>query len=209
MAKIIRYDGHGIGSNCYLFSDDDQTASVVIDPSAAPESVAPFFGPILPTVKAILLTHAHADHMFALKKWKEATGAPILIGRFDRYAMKNPEANVASLLGLPTGDFGDADGNLEDGEEIAVGSEKLTVLHTPGHTAGSLCFLSSDAIFSGDTLFALGGVGRTDFFGGSEEALADSVSQLLALSSSLRVYPGHGPETTIGRERQYHGYRNP
>ena len=209
MAKIIRYECRGIGSNCYLFYDDDATASVVIDPSAAPETVAPVFGPILPTVRAILLTHAHADHMFALKKWKEATGAPILIGRFDRYAMSDPEANVAYLLGLRSGDFGDADRSLEDGEEIAVGHEKLTVLHTPGHTSGSVCYLASDALFSGDTLFALGGVGRTDFFGGSDEALADSISQLLALSPSLRVYPGHGPETTIGRERQYHGYRNP
>ncbi|MBO4283405.1 MAG: MBL fold metallo-hydrolase [Clostridia bacterium] len=209
MAKIIRYDSHGLGSNCYLFSDDNKTASVVIDPSAAPETVAPVFGPILKSVRAILLTHAHADHMLALKKWKAATGAPILVGKYDRYALSDPEANVSSLLGLQSGDFGNADRSLEDGEEIAVGSEKLTVLHTPGHTPGSLCFLSSDALFSGDTLFALGGVGRTDFFGGSEDAIEDSISELLALSPSLRVYPGHGPETTIGRERNYHRYRNP
>lgn len=209
MGRIIRFEGRGIGSNCYLFSDDDITASVVIDPSAAPETTAPVFGSIFPTVRAILLTHAHADHLLALKKWKAATGAPVLIGRLDRYALRDPEANVASLLGLLSGDFGDADRGLENGEEIAVGAEKLTVLHTPGHTAGSVSYLSSDALFTGDTLFSLGGVGRTDFFGGSEESLSDSVARLLALPPTLRVFPGHGPDTTIGRERNYHGYRIP
>ena len=208
MGRIIRFEGRGIGSNCYLFSDDDATASVLIDPSASPETTAQAFGAYVPTVKAILLTHAHADHLFALKKWREATGAPVLIGRFDRYALRDSEANVASLFGLP-GDFGDADRGLEDGEEIAVGRDKLTVLHTPGHTVGSVCYLSSDALFSGDTLFSLGGVGRTDFFGGSDESLAESVARLLALPPTLRVYPGHGPETTVERERIYHGYRIP
>ena len=208
MGRIIRFEGRGFGSNCYLFSDDDGASSVVIDPSASPDSTSTAFGALLPTVKAILLTHAHADHMLALKEWKETTGAPVLVGRFDRYALRDREANVAYLFGLP-GDFGDADRSLDDGEAIAVGDEKLTVLHTPGHTAGSVCFLSRDALFSGDTLFSQGGVGRTDFFGGSDEALADSVARLLALSPSLRVFPGHGPETTVERERIYHGYRIP
>ena len=207
MSRIICFQGRGIGSNCYLFSDDAKTSSVVIDPSASPESVAPVFGPILPTLKAILLTHAHADHMLALKKWKEATGAPIFIGRFDRYAISDPNANVADLIGLASGVFGDADGVLEDGDVIDVGNEKLTVLHTPGHTVGSVSFLANDDVFTGDTLFSLGGVGRTDFFGGSEDALNASVQRLLALPETVRVHPGHGPLTTIGRERIYHGYR--
>ena len=206
MGRIVQFDGRGIGSNCYLFSDDECENAVVIDPSASPETTAHLFGHVTPIIRAILLTHAHADHMLALKKWKEATGAPVLIGRYDKYAVNDPMANVADLLGLPSGDFGEADRGLEDGEEIAVGREKLRVLYTPGHTAGSVCYLSSDSLFSGDTIFSLGGVGRTDFFGGSDESLADSVKRILSLPPTVTVYPGHGRKTTVALERIYHAY---
>lgn len=206
MGRIVQFDGRGIGSNCYLFSDDECENAVVIDPSASPETTAHLFGHVTPIIRAILLTHAHADHMLALKKWKEATGAPVLIGRYDKYAVNDPMANVADLLGLPSGDFGEADRGIEDGEEIAVGREKLRVLYTPGHTAGSVCYLSSDALFSGDTIFSLGGVGRTDFFGGSDESLADSVKRILLLPPTVTVYPGHGRKTTVALERIYHAY---
>ncbi len=206
MGRIVQFDGRGIGSNCYLFSDDECENAVVIDPSASPETTAHLFGHVTPIIRAILLTHAHADHMLALKKWKEETGAPVLIGRYDKYAVNDPMANVADLLGLPSGDFGEADRGLEDGEVIAVGREKLRVLYTPGHTAGSVCYLSSDALFSGDTIFSLGGVGRTDFFGGSEESLADSVKRILSLPPTVTVYPGHGRKTTVALERIYHAY---
>ena len=206
MGRIVQFDGRGIGSNCYLFSDDECENAVVIDPSASPETTAHLFGHVTPIIRAILLTHAHADHMLALKKWKEATGAPVLIGRYDKYAVNDPMANVADLLGLPSGDFGEADRGLEDGEVIAVGREKLRVLYTPGHTAGSVCYLSSDALFSGDTIFSLGGVGRTDFFGGSDESLADSVKRILSLPPTVTVYPGHGRKTTVALERIYHAY---
>ena len=206
MGRIVQFDGRGIGSNCYLFSDDECENAVVIDPSASPETTAHLFGHVTPIIRAILLTHAHADHMLAFKKWKEATGVPVLIGRYDKYAVNDPMANVADLLGLPSGDFGEADRGLEDGEVIAVGREKLRVLYTPGHTAGSVCYLSSDALFSGDTIFSLGGVGRTDFFGGSDESLADSVKRILSLPPTVTVYPGHGRKTTVALERIYHAY---
>ena len=206
MGRIVTFESRGIGSNCYLFWDDEGENAVVIDPSASPETTSSVFGHAIPFIRAILLTHAHADHMLALGKWKAATGAPILIGRYDRSAMRDENANVAALLGLSAGDYGDADSGLEDGDEIAVGREKLTVLHTPGHTAGSVCYRSDKALFSGDTVFALGGVGRTDFFGGSDVSLAESIREILSLPSDLTVYPGHGPKTTIALERIYHSY---
>ncbi len=206
MGRIVTFEGRGIGSNCYLFWDDAGENAVVIDPSASPETTAPVFGHAIPYIRAILLTHAHADHMMNLRKWREATGASVLIGRYDRYATSDPVANAADLLGLPTGDYGDADRGLEDRDEITVGREKLTVLHTPGHTVGSVCYLSSEALFSGDTLFAFGGFGRTDLFGGSDESLAGSVRSLLSLPTDVTVYPGHGPKTDIARERIYHSY---
>lgn len=206
MSVILTYRGGGIGSNCYLFSDDERRNAVLIDPSASPETTAQAFEGYSGTIRAILITHAHADHLLSLRKWKEKTCAPVLIGKFDRYALSDPEANVAALLGLPDGDFGDADWGLEDGEEIRVGSETLTVLHTPGHTVGSVSYLSKTAVFTGDTVFRLGGVGRTDFFGGSEDALFDSVIRILSLPPELAVYPGHDAPTTIARERIYHNY---
>ena len=187
--------------------DDEQKNAVVIDPSVSPSDAISGFGPILPAIHAILLTHAHADHMIALRDWKKTTGAPVLIGEFDLPAMKDPTANVAALLGFDFADFGQADRGLKDGEIIRFGDEVLTVLHTPGHTVGSVCYLSRDAIFSGDTLFAYGGVGRTDFFGGSPPALDASLSRLFSLDPTFTVYPGHGPQTKLAKEKVYHSFR--
>ena len=138
MSVIRSVEGHGTASNCYLFLDDAGENAAIIDPSVQIDEALPVFGPILPIVRAILLTHAHADHLIALREWKEATGAPVLIGESDLYALNDPIANVADLLGFESDDFGQADRGLVNGEKIGIGDETLTILHTPGHTVGSV-----------------------------------------------------------------------
>ena len=203
--NIISVYSNRYGSNCYLALDDTMQNAVVIDPSAPVEAAVSTLG-FLPRVQAILLTHGHADHFLSLRDWKEKTGAPVLIGKADAYALGNPDANCATLLGL--GDFRqpEPDGMLSDGDEIALGSESLSVISTPGHSCGSVCYYAKGHLFSGDTIFADGGVGRSDLFGGDEAVLYSSIGELLTLPSETVVYPGHGPRTTIGEQKPFHSY---
>jgi glyoxylase-like metal-dependent hydrolase (beta-lactamase superfamily II) len=157
-------------------------------------------------VSAIILTHAHFDHIGAVAEVVAATGAPIYIHALDsrRLTSAEPGGTGGALFGFdhvsPP-----ADRELEDGEVLQAGTLRLEVLHTPGHTAGGISLLATDSagpphLFSGDTLFA-GSVGRTDFPAGDASALAHSIASKLApLPAETIVHPGHGPETTVGRE---------
>lgn len=194
-----------MGSNCYVVLDDSQRHAVVVDPSFSYDRVVALLG-FTPDFQGILLTHGHADHMLSLKNWRESTGASVMIGQADAYALDDPQASCASLLGLGNRRFGEPDVRLSDGEEIAVGSERLRVISTPGHSYGSLCYYCTGHLLSGDTLFASGGIGRSDLFGGDESALHASVALLMKLPRNTVVYPGHGPETTIGNEICFHRY---
>ncbi|MDR2519931.1 MAG: MBL fold metallo-hydrolase [Eubacteriaceae bacterium] len=154
-------------------------------------------------VSAIVLTHAHSDHVLGAPRFKEELGCPILIGRQDAgdlgSALASPLANQEAIPFQ-------ADRLLCDGDAIAVGDEFLTVMETPGHTRGSVCLLAPGALFSGDTLFCEG-IGRTDFEGGSERDIVQSIQRLFReVGDSVPVYPGHGEATTIGHEKSYNPY---
>jgi glyoxylase-like metal-dependent hydrolase (beta-lactamase superfamily II) len=152
------------------------------------------------TLKCILTTHGHWDHFGENASVAEHTGAPIAVHPLDAHRLTNPQPLWAPFEIPPCVPAVE----LAEGGEVRFGEIRLTVLHTPGHTEGSVCLWSADEglLFSGDTLFAAGW-GRTDLPGGSDEQLVESLARLATLEDSVRVLPGHGRETTIGRERAW------
>ncbi len=181
------------GANCCLVFDNKNNA-VVIDPGEEATRILRNIEEKQLSVKAILLTHAHFDHMGAVKQLQASTDAPLWVHEKEVPALTDRRF---SMMPIPCSLA--ADRVLHDGEQVTVGDLVFTVLHTPGHTAGSVCFLCEDTLFSGDTLFACG-VGRTDFVGGDSRALWNSLQRLSQLPPHTRVVAGHGEETTIGAE---------
>ncbi|MCD6364103.1 MAG: MBL fold metallo-hydrolase [Synergistetes bacterium] len=194
-------------SNTYLLIDDSEGKAIVIDPGGDPSPIIDFLQESGADLLYILNTHGHADHIAGNGALKEAfPQAKILIHENDACMLTSPAINLSVWLGKVVVSP-EADGYLSEGDEIEVGSLKLEVIHTPGHTAGSVClYLKGESIlFSGDTLFYRS-VGRTDFPGGSWGALISSIKEkLFKLPLSTRVCPGHGDETSIGEEM----YENP
>src|SRR3990172_9197109 len=186
-------------TNCYLLSDSASREALVIDPGGEPEPVLDTLEEKGLKLKLIINTHGHGDHTWGDALLKEKTGAPLLIHGADAEMLISD--NPGSFLHGFSESACRADRLLAEGEKVALAGRKigLTVLHTPGHTPGSICLLGDGFIFVGDCLFA-GGVGRTDLAGGSDEEMARSLQRLAGLPPELKVYPGHGPETTIGQE---------
>jgi len=177
-------------TNCFLVADSKSKEAIIIDPGFDRNSEAAIVvGDAKRNgfkIKFIVNTHGHPDHTSGNRRIKEATGAPLLIHEDDAPLLTNALA----------------DKTLRDGDLLEFGNIKLRVLHTPGHTEGSICLLGSDIVFSGDTLFA-GLMGRYDQPGGSLEAIMNSIkNKLMILPDHVKVYPGHGPTSTIGEERR-------
>lgn len=172
-------------SNCYILGCKETKEGAVIDPGDEVPRIVNEITRSGLTITHILLTHGHIDHVGGVADLKRAIRAPVLIHKKD------------------VGDLGiEPDGYLSDGQEIQVGNYTLKIIHTPGHTPGCVCIHAPGVVFTGDTLFA-GSIGRSDLPGGNHEQLIEGVvKKIFTLGDELRVYPGHGPHTTIGRERQ-------
>lgn len=199
-----------LACNCSVVGDPDTREAVVIDPGDEVERILEVLAKHDLKVRALVNTHAHIDHVGGLHKLRAATGAPVLMhpDDLDLYRMLDVQAE---MIGIPVPALTKVDGLLSDGDTLSWGKYRAEVLHTPGHTRGSLCLYLPGAeesnardrkLFSGDTLFA-GSIGRTDLWGGSLEQILRSLhTRLLALPDDTVVYPGHGPATTIGQERE-------
>lgn len=193
-----------LATNCYLAADENGNAAV-IDPGDGAQEILARAAQEGLTIAAILLTHAHYDHMLAAAEVRTATGAPVCVYADDQPALTDPVRSLTAFFAPGRMPELTADRVVREGDVIEAGGLRFTVLHTPGHTPGSCCYLCRRTLFSGDTLF-MDSEGRTDFPGGDPHALAASLRRLAALEGDYAVYPGHGPATTLSRERAENPY---
>ena len=186
------------GSNCYLVGDEDTKEGMIIDPGDDGSSIMKQVKALGLSIKIIVLTHSHIDHVGGLADVKKATGAVIAIHENEApFLLKQPR--LMEFM-PPTPPSPPADRLLKDGDVITVGKLKFKVLHTPGHTSGGICLLGDGIVFTGDTLFNYS-IGRADFPGSDYDQEINSIrSKLMTLPDETKVYPGHGPATTIGQE---------
>ncbi|HEX2799888.1 MAG TPA: MBL fold metallo-hydrolase [Thermoanaerobaculia bacterium] len=194
--------------NCAIVADPATREAVVVDPGDEPDRILEALAGAGLRAVALIHTHAHFDHVGCSALLKRITGAPILMHAGDRPLYQNLAAQ-GQTFGLSLDAPGVIDRTLVGGDRVACGKGELQVIHTPGHTPGSLCFRmpgeDGDVLFSGDTLFRRS-IGRTDLWGGSTPQILESIrDRLLTLPGGLRVIPGHGDETTIADE----GKKNP
>lgn len=190
-----------LACNCYVVGDDVTSQAIVIDPGDDADAIAASLAARELSVTAIVATHAHFDHVLAAERLRALTGAPFHLHGDDLPLLEWMQESVRMFLGAESGPPPEVDTGAREGDVVAAGTVRLEVVHTPGHSPGSISLVSDEAVFSGDTLFA-GSVGRTDLPGGDTKSLVDAVrSKLFALPGDLPVYPGHGPATTLDAER--------
>jgi hydroxyacylglutathione hydrolase len=196
--------------NCTILGDEVTREAMVVDPGDnIPEILSRLHKHGL-TLRQIVVTHAHIDHVGGAAQLRKATGAPVVMNQQDLGLLGMMEMQ-AGWLGVPTPEVAPPDASAEDGQTIGLAALPAQVLHTPGHTQGSICLLFPDQhlLLAGDTLFA-GSIGRTDLPGGDGHQILRSLrDRLLVLPDATRVVPGHGPETTIGEERQSNPFLQP
>ena len=189
--------------NCSVIGDEASQQAIVIDPGDEVQQILDLIEKHNLQVKQIVITHAHIDHVGGAMKLRAATGAPILLNQNDYTLLKMLDMQAA-WVGMRSPGKVEIDQSLGQADTVKAGSLVAQVLHTPGHTEGSIClyFPAENKLIAGDTLFA-GSIGRTDLPGGSYERIIDSIhDRVLALPDETIVVPGHGPLTTIGEERE-------
>ena len=199
MLKVKRYSVGNLRANCYILHNAEENVSAIVDPggeSAKLEEAIKKIG----KVKYIFLTHGHFDHISEAKKYKDMTGAKIVIGKDEEKFLSDSSLNLSAKYSRsPISPFG-ADVLVNDGDVIKLGNSEVKVIFTPGHTIGSVCYLIDDMIFSGDTLFR-GEIGRTDLKSGNMELMKVSLKKLYELNKEYTVYPGHGLFTLLSKEK--------
>ena len=189
--------------NCSILGDEQTREAMVIDPGDQIDEILAILSQQTLTLKQIVITHAHIDHVGGAMKLKAATGAPILMNQNDQALLKMLDMQAAWVGMTPPGAV-QVDESVDDGRVLQIGRTTSNVITTPGHTEGSIClyFPAEKTLIAGDTLFA-GSIGRTDLPGGSMQKIMQSLhGTVLALPDETVVVPGHGPVTTIGEERQ-------
>lgn len=200
--KIKQFIAGQLENNMYLVMDEDTKKAVLIDATELIPEITDTVKQLGADVQYILLTHGHFDHIMGLNALKKELNAEALICKDDLVISDNIN-EFTRLFNWPDSVPPVYEKYIKDGDIIPVGNMNIKVIHTPGHTEGGVCYLIEDNLFSGDTLFR-GSVGRTDLFGGNFSKLSDSIkNKLFKLDTDIKVFPGHGPMTTIGYEKKY------
>lgn len=195
-----------VSTNCYILYREDSKKAVVFDPADAPEHIENVLAELGLELEAVLLTHGHFDHIMAANKLKEKYGVQVIAHEEEAEIAKEPGLNLSCQFGL--GYSLNVDKTVKDGEVLDIAGFSMKVIHTPGHTKGSVCYYleKDEVLFSGDTLFA-GSVGRSDFPTGSGATLIRSIRDKLAvLPDHTEVFPGHGEQTDIGYEKMHNPF---
>ncbi len=195
------------GTNCYIVGSESTKRGMIIDPGAEPKNIMNAVDKLGLSIVWIVVTHSHFDHIGAIKAVRDATGAKVALYESDGEGVHQAIFQaLGSVLSGSGSKPAKPDTLLKDGDVIDIDDLHFTVLHTPGHTHGGISLVGHGVVFSGDTLFNLG-IGRTDLPGGSHKQLMDSIyKKLMVLPDETVVFPGHGPETTIGDERRMNSF---
>ena len=190
-------------ANCYIVGSTSTNEGMIIDPGADADSILRIVQETGLSISIILITHAHMDHVGALREVHKKTSAQSAIHEAEKgFVFSSPMRMLTSLGVSPVKSPPQPDRLLKDGDRIDISGLHFEVLYTPGHSSGGICLLGHGVVFSGDTLFKFG-IGRTDFPGMRHERLLKSIREkLMVLPDETVVYPGHGPPTTIGDERR-------
>ncbi|HOJ13532.1 MAG TPA: MBL fold metallo-hydrolase [Deltaproteobacteria bacterium] len=195
-------------TNCFILGDEHVGRCFIIDPGGEAGKIMKQVEAAGMEVAAVIMTHAHVDHIGAVREIKAETGAPVMLHRLE-LPLYQAASRMGRLFGIRVEQPGDPDSFVAEGDEISLGNSLgLRVIETPGHSPGGISLVTADGktCFAGDTLFA-GSIGRTDLPGGDYRTLLDSIKRrLLPLGDDVRVLPGHGPATTLGAERRYNPF---
>lgn len=194
-----------MSTNCYIAASEETKNAVLFDAPDEPEKILRFINDNGLKLCYVMLTHAHFDHIMALDTILDKTGAKLLLHEAEEKYLNNPALNLSAMIPVDIPEFKEYQ-TVSDGEKLFVDDIEIKVIHTPGHTEGSVCYLMGETLVSGDTLFQRS-IGRADFpLGNFNDEISSITNKLMLLEDSVKVYPGHGFSTTIGCERKENPY---